>query len=107
MLEHSVYLKAFMKKPVALKLKFERALFASDYFDVSSTTQNAKTDIICENPNISFSNWLDIIVDTFINEFSMSSVNKAALVNEINIDEFFKESLKEEYNYLKETYSMI
>ncbi len=107
MLEHCAYLKAFMKKPVALKLKFERALFASDYFDDSSTTQNAKTDIICENPNISFSNWLNLIVDTFINEFSMGSANKAELVNEINIDEFFKESLKKEYDYLKDTYSMI
>lgn len=46
--------------------RFHRALFHTDFYDVESVTQNAKTDHLFECED--FSEWFDYLVDRFVVE---------------------------------------
>jgi hypothetical protein len=74
-------------------------LFSTVYNDYPSVVQNAKTDILCENIEISFEDWLDELIDTYCynNSQDIEAVKKA-----IEAEPQFKEDLKSEFDDLKE-----
>ena len=79
---------------------FDEELFSTDYNDYATATQNAKTDNICQNPRITFEDWLADLVKTFCrdnDEYTVEEVNKA-----IEQEPKFLEDIREEFDYLKE-----
>ncbi len=74
-------------------------LFSTVYNDYPSVVQNAKTDILCDNIEISFEDWLDELIDTYCynNKQDIEAIKKA-----IEAEPQFKEDLKSEFDYLKE-----
>lgn len=79
--------------------KFYEELFSTDFNDYETPTQNEKTDSICNDPDISFEDWLDNLIEIFCedNAYEESAVKKA-----IEKEPEFKEDLEEEFEYLKE-----
>jgi hypothetical protein len=79
---------------------FDEELFSTDYNDYATATQNAKTDLFCDNHKIDFKEWLADLVKTFCednNEYTVAEVNKA-----IEQEPKFLEDLQEEFIYLRE-----
>lgn len=74
-------------------------LFSTVYNDYPSVVQNAKTDILCENIEISFEDWLDELIDTYCynNQQDINTIKKA-----IEVEPQFKEDLQAEFDSLKE-----
>jgi len=79
---------------------FDEELFSTDYNDYATATQNAKTDLFCDNHKIEFNEWLDQLVESFCkdnDEYTVAEVKKA-----IEQEPKFLDDIKEEYDYLKE-----
>jgi hypothetical protein len=74
-------------------------LFSTVYNDYPSVVQNAKTDILCENIEISFEDWLNELIDTYCynNQQDIEAIKKA-----IEVEPQFKEDLQAEFDDLKE-----
>ena len=74
-------------------------LFSTAYNDFPSVVQNAKTDILCDNIDIGFEDWLDELIDTYCynNSQDIKAIKKA-----IEAEPQFKEDLKSEFDSLKE-----
>ena len=70
--------------------KFYEELFSTDFNDYETPTQNAKTDVLCDNIDISFEDWLDELIETFCrdNDYEESDVKKA-----VEKDSEFREDL--------------
>ena len=80
---------------------FNTLLFMTDFNDYESATQNSKTDIFCEEPDIIFEDWFETVCKTFCRELDLDleTVKKEALSNES-----FMTSLEEEFEFLKEMF---
>lgn len=78
--------------------EFYEELFKTDFCDYESATQNAKTDSLCDNIDMTFEEWLDELVDAFVDE---TGYDKKTVVNSIS-QEFIKD-MKEEFEDLVET----
>ena len=48
---------------------FYQDLFASDFKGYDSAVQNEKTDSLALDPDLSFEDWLDNLVETYCEEF--------------------------------------
>lgn len=81
---------------------FYEELFCTDFNDYESPTQNAKTDNLCDDHNMSFEDWTEDLIDTFVrdNDYTKEEVKQA-----LDKEPKFLEDLKEEYEYLKEVIS--
>ena len=80
-------------------------LFSTNYNDYPSPTQNAKTDNICQNPNIEFDEWLNYLVEAFCRDFPSRDnpqYTTQQVVNAMNKEPKFLDDIKEEFDYLKE-----
>lgn len=94
--------------------RFRRALFHTDYYDVESATQNAKTDELFECED--FSDWFDYLVDCFVGEAGnpafapdpdnpeevFEPVTPSSIRRAINAEPEFIEHMIAEYEELKE-----
>ena len=79
---------------------FNADLFATAYKDYPSVVQNAKTDILCEDSNISFDDWFDQLIDIYCRS---NSVDAEELKKAIEAEPQFREDMKSEFDDLKET----
>jgi hypothetical protein len=79
---------------------FYTELFSTDFRDYDSSIQNAKTDILCDNIDMSFDNWFDYLITSFADEYKLDfdSVKRSLSTEFIN-------DMKNEYEYLKEAIS--
>jgi hypothetical protein len=79
---------------------FYTELFSTDFRDYDSSVQNAKTDILCDNIDMSFDNWFDYLINSFADEYKLDfdSVKRSLSTEFIN-------DMKNEYEYLKEAIS--
>lgn len=78
---------------------FYEDLFCTDFNDYASSTQNAKTDILCDDSNISFEAWTDELIKTFVrtnDNYTEEEVKQA-----IEKEPKFLEDLKFEFEELK------
>jgi hypothetical protein len=79
---------------------FYTELFSTDFRDYDSSVQNAKTDILCDDSDMSFDNWLDYLINSFADDSGLSfDTVKRSLSDE------FINDMKNEYEYLKEVIS--
>jgi hypothetical protein len=79
---------------------FYTELFSTDFRDYDSSVQNAKTDILCDDNDMSFDNWFDYLINSFVDEFELDfDTVKRSLSDE------FINDMKNEYEYLKEVVS--
>jgi hypothetical protein len=79
---------------------FYTELFSTDFRNSDSSVQNAKTDILCDDINMSFENWFDYLINSFAKDYKLDSDT----VKKSLSDEFVAD-LKNEYEYLKEAVS--
>lgn len=79
---------------------FDEELFSTNYNDYATPTQNAKTDILCEDPDIEFEVWLDDLVETFCRDNPQYTIQQ--VVAAINKEPKFLDDIREEFEYLKE-----
>jgi hypothetical protein len=79
---------------------FYTELFSTDFRDYDSSVQNAKTDILCDDINMSFDNWFDYLINSFADncELDFDTVKRS-------LSDEFIDDLKNEYEYLKEVIS--
>ncbi len=80
---------------------FYEELFSTDFKGYDSSVQNAKSDSIALNPDITFEEWLDELIDVFCNlyedEYCVEEVKAA-----IDADPTFADEMSTEYEELKE-----
>ena len=81
---------------------FYTELFSTDFRNYDSSVQNAKTDILCDDINMSFENWFDYLISSFAKDHELDSDT----VKKSLSDEFIND-MKTEYEYLKEAVSEI
>lgn len=79
--------------------EFYKELFSTDFNDYASSTQNEKTDSLCDDINISFDDWLVKLAEVFCDN---SGYKLIAVLDAINDEPQFKKDLKREFNRLKE-----
>ena len=79
--------------------EFYEELFATDFKDYASPTQNEKTDSLCNDINISFDDWLVNVADVFCDDNGYKLI---AVLDAIKAEPQFKKDLKREFNRLKE-----
>lgn len=79
---------------------FYTELFSTDFRDYDSSVQNAKTDILCDDINMSFDNWFDYLINSFADDYGLDSDTVKRSLS----DEFIND-MKNEYEYLKEVVS--
>jgi hypothetical protein len=79
---------------------FYTELFSTDFRDYDSSVQNAKTDILCDDINMSFENWFDYLINSFADDYKLDSDTVKRSLS----DEFIND-MKNEYEYLKEVIS--
>lgn len=72
-------------------------LFATDYRGVDSAVQNAKTDILTDNPDIEFEQWMYYIIERFA---EVADLDAEAVADSLS-DEFIND-MKTEFDELKE-----
>lgn len=76
---------------------FYTELFSTDFRDYESSVQNLKTDLLCDDSDMSFDNWFDYLINSFTDEFKLNfDTVKRSLSNE------FINDMKDEYDSLKE-----
>lgn len=80
---------------------FNTLLFMTDFNDYESSTQNSKTDILCEDSDISFEKWFEAVCKTFCRELDID-LDFKTVKTECLSDKSFMTSLKEEFEFLKE-----
>lgn len=78
---------------------FNTLLFMTDFNDYESATQNSKTDILCEEPDIIFEDWFNSVCETFCRELELDF---KTVQSECLSDDSFMTSLEEEFEFLKE-----
>lgn len=79
---------------------FYTELFSTDFRDYDSSVQNAKTDILCDDIDMSFENWFDYLINSFTDSCGLDfDTVKRSLSDE------FINDMKNEYEYLKEVVS--
>jgi len=77
--------------------KFYEALFSTDFHGYATSTQNEKTDLLIIDPDISFEEWYNTLIETFCNEFNEDlKTVKNAVIRDID----FINDLEIEFNYL-------
>jgi hypothetical protein len=76
---------------------FSTELFSTDYRGTDSRTQNAKTDLISNNPDIEFEPWMYYLIERFAEEFELEAETVADALS----DKFIND-LKAEFDDLKE-----
>lgn len=76
---------------------FYTELFSTDFRNYDSSVQNAKTDILCDDIDMSFNDWLDYLIKSFVecSNYDFDTVKKSLS------DEFIN-NMKSEYDFLKE-----
>ena len=76
---------------------FYEELFCTDFNDYESPTQNAKTDNLCDDHNMSLEDWTEDLIDTFVrdNDYTKEEV-KQALDKEPKFLEDLKEVISED-----------
>ncbi len=84
----------------AIENDFYTELFSTDFRDYDSSTQNAKTDLLSDDPSMSFEDWLDQLINSYAEEAELDS----RIVHDALSDKFIKD-LKFEYDDLKELMS--
>lgn len=79
---------------------FYTELFSTDFRNCDSSVQNAKTDILCDDINMTFEDWFNYLISSFAKgqELDSDTVKKSLS------DEFIND-MKTEYEYLKEVVS--
>lgn len=77
--------------------EFYEELFKTDFCDYESTTQNAKTDSLCDNIDMTFEEWFDNLINVFVEE---TDYDKKTVVDSISED--FIKDMKEEFEFLVE-----
>jgi hypothetical protein len=79
---------------------FYTELFSTDFRDYDSSIQNAKTDILCDDIDMSFENWFDYLIESFADDFELDfDTVKRSLSDE------FINDMKSEFEFLKEVVS--
>ncbi len=79
--------------------KFYEALFSTDFHDYETKTQNAKTDLLVQNSNISFEEWYNKLIEVFCDEFDEDfKTVKVAVIKDYD----FIVDLKKEFEDLKD-----
>jgi hypothetical protein len=76
---------------------FYTELFSTDYRDVDSPVQNAKTDLLCDDCDIEFEQWMYYLIERFAEDADLD----AEVIADSLSDKFLKD-LKAEFDYLKE-----
>lgn len=79
--------------------EFYKELFSTDFNDYASSTQNEKTDSLCDDIDISFDDWLVKLAEVFCDD---SGYKLIAVLDAINDEPQFKKDLKHEFKRLKE-----
>lgn len=86
---------------------FYRELFATEYCDTASATQNMKTDAIfqhnLDDSEASFEKWLECLVESYATD---CNINKTALLKAISTDPKFKKDMREEFDQVYEAYDV-
>lgn len=79
---------------------FYTELFSTDFRNYDSSVQNAKTDILCDDINMTFEDWFNYLINSFVKEYKLDfDTIKRSLSDE------FINDMKTEYEYLKEVVS--
>jgi hypothetical protein len=79
---------------------FYTELFSTDYRDVDSPVQNAKTDILTDNHELEFEQWMHYLIERFA---EVTDLDAEAIADSLS-DEFIND-LKQEFDELKELIS--
>lgn len=79
---------------------FYTELFSTDYRDVDSPVQNAKTDILTDNHELEFEQWMYYLIESFAEHADLD----AEMVADSLSDEFIND-MKVEFDELKELIS--